>query len=135
MLAEVNLDLDAIRAKMEKLGLAERGARGPARAVTIVVEGLDELRAARAACARRSRATAACARCCRSSSRAGRAVLAVDADEDAAGLVARLTRRAPEGLHVTMVEQGPGRATVRVDWQPPAPAPTAATDGGQAGPD
>ena len=55
-------------------------------------------------------------------------MLAVDADHDAAALVARLTRRAPEGLRVVLVEQGPDRATVRVDWQPPAPAPAAATD-------
>ena len=54
----------------------------------------------------------------------GRAVLAVDSDQDAAGLVAALTRRAPEGLSVVMVDQAPTRATVRIGWQPPAPPPT-----------
>jgi hypothetical protein len=123
--AEVNLDLDAIRARMEKLGLAAQGARGPAREVTIVVEGLTSYVPLGLV-----RKTLERTRGVRSvlpvEFTAGRAVLAVDADEDAAGLVAGLTQRAPEGLHITMLEQGPARATVRVDWQPPAPPPTAA---------
>jgi hypothetical protein len=124
VLAEVNLDHDKIRAKMEQLGLAQQSARGPSREVRIVVEGLDSyepLAIVRKALARE--------RGVRSvlpvEFTAGRAVLAVDADDDAAALVERLTRRAPEGLTVVMVEQAPGRATVRVDWQPPAPVPTA----------
>ena len=126
VLAEVNLDLDAIRAKMEKLGLAEGSARGPAREVTLVVEGLTTYKplALVQETLRRDRGVR--------SVRAvefttGRAVLAVDADEDAAGLAAGLARRAPEGLAVTMVEQGPTRATVRVDWQPPALPPVQPT--------
>jgi hypothetical protein len=133
VMAEVNLDLDAIRAKMEKLGLAERSARGPSREVTIVVEGLDSYQPLALV-----RKTLARERGVRSvlpvEFTAGRAVLAVDADVDAAGLVERLTRSAPEGLHVVMVEQGPGRATVRVDWQPPAPAPTAPPTAAKPGP-
>lgn len=133
VMAEVNLDLDAIRAKMEKLGLAERSARGPSRQVTIVVEGLESYQPLALV-----RKTLARERGVRSvlpvEFTAGRAVLAVDADDDAAGLVERLTRRAPEGLHVVMVEQGPGRATVRVDWQPPAPAPTAPPTAAKPGP-
>jgi len=126
VLAEVNLNLDAIRAKMEKLGLAEGSARGPAREVTLVVEGLTTYKplALVQETLRRDRGVR--------SVRAvefttGRAVLAVDADEDAAGLAAGLARRAPEGLAVTMVEQGPTRATVRVDWQPPALPPVQPT--------
>ena len=126
VLAEVNLDLDAIRAKMEKLGLADRGARGPAREVTLVVEGLTSYKplALVQETLKRDRSV----RSVRPVEfTTGRAVLAVDADQDAAGLVASLSRRAPEGLAVTMVEQGPERATVRVEWQPPAPSapPTA----------
>jgi len=120
VLAEVNLDLDAIRAKMEKLGLAERGSSGPAREVELVVEGLTSYKplALVQQTLKRDRGV----RSVRPVEfTTGRAVLAVDADMDAAGLVAGLTRRAPEGLQVTMVEQGPARATVRVEWQPPAP--------------
>jgi hypothetical protein len=133
VLAEVNLDLDAIRAKMEKLGLAERGARGPAREVTLVVEGLTSYAPLAAV-----RKTLARERGVRSVQpvefTAGRAVLAVDADTDAAGLVDGLTRRAPEGLRVNVVEQGPTRATVRVDWQPPAPVPAAPPTVAKPGP-
>jgi hypothetical protein len=133
VLAEVALDLDAIRAKMETLGLADRSARGPAREVTLVVEGLTSyapLAAVRKALARE--------RGVRSvvpvEFTAGRAVLSVDADTDAPGLVDRLTRRAPEGLRVVVVEQGPSRATVHVDWQPPAPAPAAPPTAAKPGP-
>jgi hypothetical protein len=133
VMAEVTLDLDAIRAKMEKLGLAEHSARGPSRQVTIVVEGLASYEPLALV-----RKTLARERGVRSvlpvEFTAGRAVLAVDADDDAPGLVERLTRRAPEGLHVVMVEQGPGRATVRVDWQPPAPVPTAPPTAAKPGP-
>lgn len=120
VLAEVNLDLDAIRAKMEKLGLAEHGARGPAREVVLVVEGLTTYKplALVQETLKRDRGV----RSVRPVEfTPGRAVLAVDADEDAAGLVASLSRRAPEGLGVTTVESGAERATVRVEWQPPAP--------------
>ena len=123
VLAEVNLDLDAIRARMEKLGLAERGApRGPARQVTLVVEGLSSYRplALVSETLKRDRSVRSVVPV---EFTPGRAVLAVDADEDASGLVAGLTQRAPEGLHVTLVEQGPVGATVRVEWQPPAPPP------------
>jgi len=133
VMAEVNLDLDAIRAKMEKLGLAERSARGPVRTVTLVVEGLESYQPL--ALVRKTLARERGVRSVRPVEfTAGRAVLTVDADDDAAGLVDRLTRRAPEGLHVVMVEQGPGRATVRVDWQPPAPAPTAPPTAAKPGP-
>jgi hypothetical protein len=121
VLAEVNLDLDAIRAKMEKLGLAEHGAaRGPARQVTLVVEGLTSYPplALVQQTLKRDRGVRSVLPV---EFTAGRAVLAVDADQDAPGLVAGLTQRAPEGLHVSMVEQAPLRATVRVEWQPPAP--------------
>ena len=123
VLAEVNLNLDAIRAAMEKLGLAEHGTRGPAREVTLVVEGLTTWKplALVQETLKRDRGVRS-VRPVEFTS--GRAVLAVDADEDAAGLVASLTRRAPEGLGVTTVEQGPARATVRVEWQPPAPPAT-----------
>jgi hypothetical protein len=121
VLAEVTLDLDAIRAKMEKLGLAERGTRGPAREVTLVVEGLTSY--VPLAMVRKTLERDRGVRSVRAVEfTTGRAVLAVDADEDAAGLAAGLARRAPEGLAVTMVEQAPARATVRVDWQPPVPA-------------
>ncbi len=124
VMAEVNLDVDAIRAKMEKLGLAARGVRGPAREVTLVVEGLTSYQPLALV-----KDTLARDRGVRSvlpvEFTAGRAVLAVDADRDAAGLVASLAQRAPEGLRVFVVEQGPTRATVRVDWQPPASPPTA----------
>jgi hypothetical protein len=133
VLAEVNLDQDAIRAKLEKLGLADRSARGPAREVTIVVEGLESYQPLALV-----KKTLARDRGVRSVKpvefTAGRAVLAVDSDEDAAGLVARLAQRAPEGLTVTPVEQGPSRATVRVQWQPPAPAPAAPPTAVQPGP-
>ena len=109
VVAEVNVDLDAVRAKMEKLGLAERSARGPSREVTLVVEGLTSYKPL--ALVRETLAR-------------DRGVLAVDSDQDAAGLVAALTRRAPEGLSVVMVDQAPTRATVRIGWQPPAPPPT-----------
>ena len=123
VLAEVNLNLDAIRAAMEKLGLAEHGTRGPAREVTLVVEGLTTWKplALVQETLKRDRGVRS-VRPVEFTS--GRAVLAVDADEDAAGLVASLARRAPEGLGVTTVEQGPARATVRVEWQPPAPPAT-----------
>jgi hypothetical protein len=126
VLAEVNLNVDAIRAKMEKVGLAaERSARGPSRAVTLVVEGLTSYPPLA-----QVRKTLERDRGVRSVQpvefTAGRAVLAIDADQDASALVESLTRRAPEGLHVVPVEQGPTRATVRVDWTPVAPAPTAA---------
>jgi hypothetical protein len=133
VLAEVTLDLDAIRARMEKLGLAERAARGPSHEVTLVVEGLTSyapLAAVRKALARE--------RGVRSvlpvEFTAGRAVLAVDSDVDAPGLVDRLTRRAPEGLHVIALDQAPSRATVRVDWQPSAPAPAAPPTAAKPGP-
>ena len=125
VLAEVNLDLDAIRARMEKLGLAERGApRGPARQVTLVVEGLSSYRplALVSETLKRDRGVRSVLPV---EFTLGRAVLSVDSDEDAAGLVAGLTQRAPEGLRITMVDQEPVRATVRVEWQPPAPAPAA----------
>ena len=133
VLAEVNLDLDAIRAKMEKLGLAEHGARGPAREVVLVVEGLTSYKplALVQEMLKRDRGV----RSVRPVEfTTGRAVLAVDSDEDATGLVAGLTRRAPEGLQVVMVEQGPARATVRVVWQPPAP-PSPPTTVGKPAPD
>jgi len=123
VVAEVNVDLDAVRAKMEKLGLAEHSARGPSREVTLVVEGLTSYKPLAVV-----RETLAHDRGVRSVRAVeftpGRAVLAVDADQDASGLIAGLTRRAPEGLSVTMVDQTPARATVRVQWQPPAPPPT-----------
>lgn len=126
VLAEVNLDLGAIRAKMEKLGLADRGARGPAREVTLVVEGLSHYKPL--ALVRETLQRDRGVRSVRPVEfSTGRAVLAVDADQDAAGLAEGLARRAPEGLGVTMVESGPDRATVRVDWQPsasPLPSPT-----------
>jgi len=123
VLAEVNLDLDAIRAKMERLGLVEHSARGPSREVTLVLEGLSSYPPLALV-----RKTLAHERGVHSVSpvefTTGRAVLAVDTDEDAAALVERLNRRAPEGLHVVMIDQGPGRATVRVDWRPPVAPPT-----------
>jgi hypothetical protein len=128
VLAEVNLDLDAIRARMEKLGLAEHGTRGPAREVVLVVEGLTSYKplALVQDVLKRDRGV----RSVRPIEfTTGRAVLAVDADEDAAGLVTGLTRRAPEGLTVTMVEQAAERATVRVEWQPPAPPSPPPTPG------
>ncbi len=125
VVAEVTLDLDAIRAKMEKLGLAQRSARGPARAVTIVVEGLTSYPPLALV-----RKTLERDRGVRSvlpvEFTPGRAVLSVDADQDASGLVDSLTRRAPEGLTVVKIDQGPDRATVRVEYAPPAPAPAAA---------
>jgi hypothetical protein len=133
VLAEVNLSLDAIRAKMEKLGLAERSARGPSRVVTLVVEGLTSYPPLA-----QVRKTLERDRGVRSVQpvefTAGRAVLAIDADQDAPALVESLTRRAPEGLHVVPVEQGPTRATVRVEWTPAAPAPTAAPTASKSAP-
>jgi hypothetical protein len=124
VVAEVNLDLDAIRGKLEKLGLAQRSVRGPARVVTIVVEGLTSYSPLALV-----RKTLERDRGVRSVQPVeftpGRAVLAVDSDQDASALVESLTRRAPEGLSVVLVEPGSDRATVRVQWQPPAPAPAA----------
>ena len=124
VLAEVQLDLDAIRERMEKLGLAERGASGEERRVQIVVEGLTSyppLQKVREALARdrgvRSVVPVEFTR--------GRAVLAVDSDRGADALVAELTRRAPEGLRIEPVDSGPDRATVRVEWQPPQAVPAA----------
>jgi len=123
VVAEVNVDLDAVRAKMEKLGLAERSARGPSREVTLVVEGLTSYKPL--ALVRETLARDRSVRSVRPVEfTPGRAVLAVDSDQDAAGLVAALTRRAPEGLSVVMVDQAPTRATVHIGWQPPAPPPT-----------
>jgi hypothetical protein len=121
VLAEVNLNLDAIRARMEKLGLAaQQSARGPSRQVLLVVEGLTSYPPLAAV-----RKTLERERGVRSVQpvefSAGRAVLSVDADQDASALVASLSRRAPEGLRVVPVEDGPTRAIVRVEWQPPAP--------------
>jgi hypothetical protein len=120
----VNLDLEAIRSRMDKVGLAQRGARGPTRSVTIVVEGLTSYPPLGMV-----RKTLERDRGVRSVQPVeftpGRAVLAVDADQDASALVESLTRRAPEGLRVVLVEPGSDRATVRVEWQPPMPAPAA----------
>jgi hypothetical protein len=122
VMAEVHLDLDAIRAKMEKLGLAERSGAGQVRQVQIVVEGLTSyppLERVREMLARdRSVRSVVPTEFVR-----GRAVLAVDTDRGADALVAELTRRAPEGLRVVPVDAGPDRATVRVEWQPPQTAP------------
>ena len=128
VVAEAVLDLDAIRAKMDKLGLAEHRSSGPAHAVTLVVEGLASYPPLALV-----RKTLERDRGVRSvvpvEFTPGRAVLAVDADQGAPELVDSLTRRAPEGLRVVMVDQSAERATVRVEWQPPAtaspPAPTA----------
>ena len=134
VVAEVNVDLGAVRAKMEKLGLAERSARGPSHEVTIVVEGLTSYRPL--ALVRETLARDRGVRSVRPVEfTPGRAVLAVDADQDAAGLVAGLTRRAPEGLSVVMVEQAPARATVRVGWQPTAPPSTVPPTAAKPGPD
>jgi hypothetical protein len=122
VMAEVHLDLDAIRARMEKIGLAEHSGRGPARQVQIVVEGLTGYPPLE-----RVRETLARDRGVRSvvptEFSRGRAVLAVDSDRGADALVADLTRRAPEGLSVVPVDGGPDRATIRVEWRPPATAP------------
>src|SRR5262249_37617217 len=112
---------DAIRAKMEKLGLAEHGAaRGPARQLTLVVEGLTSYQplALVQQTLKRDRGVRSVLPV---EFEPGRAVLAVDADQDAPGLVAGLTQPAPEGLRGSTVDAGPARATVRVEWQPPAP--------------
>ena len=131
VLAEVNLNLDAIRARMEKLGLADRSPRGPSRQVLLVVEGLTSYPPLAAV-----RKTLERERGVRSVQpvefSAGRAVLSVDADQDAAALVASLSRRAPEGLRVVPVEDGATRAVVRVEWQPPAPIQATPTADGPA---
>ncbi len=124
VLAEVSLNADAIRAQMEKLGLVERSARGPTQKILLVVEGLTSYKPLALV-----RETLAKDRGVRSvlpvEFTPGRAVLAVDSDRDAAALVDGLSQRAPEGLSIVRVEQDAGRATVRVQWQPPAPPPTA----------
>jgi hypothetical protein len=124
VLAEVQLDLDAIRERMEKLGLAERGAGGQQRRVQIVVEGLTSYPPLQ-----RVRETLARDRGVRSvvpvEFTRGRAVLEVDSDRGADALVAELSRRAPEGLRIEAVDSGPDRATVRVEWQPPEAVPAA----------
>jgi hypothetical protein len=121
VVAEVNLDLDAIRKRMETLGLAQRGQRGSGRQLTLVIEGLTSYQPLAML-----REALASDRGVRSvvpvEFTQRRAVLAVDADRDVGRLVEDLSRRAPEGLRIVMVDQGPGSATLLVEWRPPAPA-------------
>ncbi len=124
VLAEVQLDLDAIRERMEQIGLAERRGNGQERRVLIVVEGLTSYPPLQ-----KVRETIAHDRSVRSvvpvEFTRGRAVLAVDSDRGADAIVASLTQRAPEGLRITPVDQGPDHATVRAEWQPPQSTPAA----------
>jgi hypothetical protein len=126
VVAEVNLDLDAIRARMEKLGFVASVQRASGRQVILVLEGLSSYQPV--AIVRKALASD---RGVRSvvpvEFTERRAVLAVDADRGVGRLVEDLTRRAPEGLRIVTVDQGPASATLLVEWQPPAPAP--ASDG------
>ena len=136
VLAEVNLDLDAIRAKMETLGLAEHGARGPAREVDARGRGRSPsyqplALVQRDARARSRRALGAC----RSSSRAGAPCSPWTPTRTPRALVASLSRRAPEGLRVAMVEQGARRARpCASSGSRPRPPPAAAADGRESRP-
>ncbi len=121
VVAEVNLDLDAIRERMEKQGFVSRAPQASGRQLTLVLEGLSSYRPVAIVLE-----TLESDRGVRSALPVEfterRAVLAVDADRDIGRLVEDLRRRAPEGLRVVTVDQGPASATLLVEWQPPEPA-------------
>jgi hypothetical protein len=131
VVAEVTLDADAIRARLETLGLVAAERPQGHQRVVLVVEGLRhygplaELRRLLLDDPRVRSADPV-------EFRRGRAVLAVDADRDAPGLVADLQRRAPEGLRIDVLDQGRDGATLRVESE--RTNPEIDTDGAGPGP-
>ncbi len=120
VVAEVTVDAGAVRERLETLGLLAARGGGAARRVTLVLEGLRDYRPLEVV-----RQTLLDDHGVRSALpvefQRGRAVLAVDTDRDATRLVADLQRSAPEGLRVVAVQQSATEATLRVEWEPPAP--------------
>jgi len=133
VVADVSVDVGALRDRVASLGLLAPRSGASGRELRLVIEGLTHYLPLAML-----RETLQEDRGVRSvvpvEFTAGRAVLAVKADRDATALVADLSRRAPEGLKIVPVDQGPDEATLLVEWRPPAP-PDAASDGPEDGSD
>lgn len=122
IVAEVTVDLGAIRERLETAGALEPGTAGAGREVLLVLEGLTHYQPVRVL-----REALQAERGVRSvvpiEFSDGRAVLAVDSDRDAEALVEDLRRQAPAGLRILPVQLDPAEATLLVEWSPPdAPA-------------
>jgi len=124
VVADVDLDLDAVRGRLAALGLLAGGTAGSGQEVRLVVEGLSSYRPLA-----RLRSALAADRGVRSvvpvEFTDGRAVLSLDADRGAGQLAAELTHRPPDGLRVLVVEEGASEATVLVEELAPPPDPDA----------
>lgn len=124
VVAEVTLDAGAIRERLVALGLLASHRGGASRSVRLEIEGLAGYRPF--ALLRQTLLDDTRVRSARpvEFGPSGRAVLAVEGDRDAPGLVAELQRRAPQGLRILPLEQSSGAARLRVEWTAPPPPET-----------
>jgi len=135
VVADVQLDVEAIRERLARAGVLDTARPGTARELRIVVEGLERyppLAALREALL----ATPGVRSVVPREFTPEAVVLAVNAERGADVLVEDLRRRAPAALHVVPIEAGPDAARLLVDWTAPdAPGGPGAPAAGRRGGD
>jgi hypothetical protein len=120
VLADVSVDVYAVRDRLAELGLLRPDGGGSGRSVTLVIQGLQHhrpLRILREVLEEDGGVESVVP----IEFTRGRAVLDVRSDRDAPALVEALKTRAPEELQVVVVDQQAREATLLIDWHPPPP--------------
>ena len=120
VVADVSVDVDAVRERLAELGLQRPSTGGSGRSVMLVIQGLTHhqpLRMLRQVLEDEGGVDSVVP----VEFTSGRAVLAVRSNRDAPALVEALQNRAPEGLQVVVVDQRAREATLLIDWRAPPP--------------
>ncbi len=120
VLADVTVDVDAVRERLAELGLLRPSSPGTRRSVTLVVQGLSHprpLRILREVLEDDGGVESVVP----IEFTRDRAVLAVRSNRDAPALVDALETYAPEELQIVVVDQRAREATLLIDWRPPPP--------------